>query len=80
MARTPTGSGARTWQQPAFAATLAVIALLVFTWPLVLDPPPTFGEAFAHLFGAWAVVVFAAWRLSSALRVESEGSGDHARE
>jgi hypothetical protein len=69
---------ARTWRHPAFAAVLAALALLVFTWPLARDPPLTLGETFVHLLGAWVAVVLALLRMSSALRTEAD-PGDGGR-
>lgn len=40
-----------------FAAPLAVLALLSFTWPLVEVPAPTLLEAWLQLFGAWALAI-----------------------
>lgn len=72
---TPTRPEARTWRHPAFAAVLAVLALLVFTWPLARDPPLTLGEAFVHLFGAWIAAVVALLRMSSVLAMEPRDGG-----
>jgi hypothetical protein len=41
----------------AIAAPLALVALLLFCWPFVRVPRLSLGEAWAHLFGAWALLV-----------------------
>lgn len=70
MARPQRGPSLRTWRHPAFATALAVLSLLVFSWPLARVPPLSLGEAFVHLFGAWVAVILVLWRMSSALVAE----------
>ncbi len=51
----------------AWAVTLAVLGLLVFTWPFVRTPLLDIGRSYAHLLGAWAAVVAALALLGRAL-------------
>lgn len=50
----------------AWAASIAVVGLLLFTWPFVRTPPLGIGASYAHLLGAWAVIVLALGALSRA--------------
>jgi hypothetical protein len=47
----------------ALAVPLATVALLLFLWPLVTAPRSSLAEAWAHLFGAWAIVIVAIFAL-----------------
>jgi hypothetical protein len=51
----------------AIAAPLALVALLLFCWPFVRVPRLSLGEAWAHLFGAWALLVAMLFVLSSGI-------------
>ncbi len=58
----------------AWAAFIAVLGLLLFTWPFVRTPPLGIGASYAHLLGAWAVIVIALGLLSRAIgRTRSRG-------
>lgn len=50
-------------------------ALLLFCWPVVALPPLTLAQAWAHLFGAWALVIAALLALARSI-----GSADELRE
>lgn len=52
----------------AWAVILAVVGLLLFTWPFVRSPPLDIGRSYAHLLGAWASVVVALALLGRAVR------------
>jgi membrane associated rhomboid family serine protease len=54
--------GRRT-QFTALAVPLATVALLLFLWPLVMVPRLSLAEAWAHLFGAWALLIVAIFAL-----------------
>ena len=43
----------------AASALLAMAALLLFCWPVVALPPLSLAQAWAHLYGAWALVIAA---------------------
>ena len=51
----------------ALAVPLAVLALLSFLWPFVRVPRLGLVEAWAHLFGAWAILIAALLALVGAL-------------
>lgn len=51
----------------AIAAPLALVALLLFCWPFLRVPRPTLGEAWAHLFGVWALLVAVLFLLAKAI-------------
>jgi hypothetical protein len=51
----------------AWAASIAVLGLLLFTWPFVRTPPLGLGASYTHLLGAWAVIVIALACLSRAI-------------
>ncbi|HEX9308227.1 MAG TPA: hypothetical protein VF894_12095 [Anaeromyxobacter sp.] len=63
----------------ASAASLAVIGLLLFTWPFVRTPPLSIGASYAHLLGAWVLFVAALVVLARALgQRDRVGGGDDA--
>jgi hypothetical protein len=51
----------------ALAASIAVLGVLLFTWPFVRAPPLGIGAAYAHLLGAWAVTISGLALLARAL-------------
>jgi hypothetical protein len=51
----------------AWAASIAVAGLLLFTWPFVRTPLLAIGPSYAHLLGAWVAVVVALAALSRAI-------------
>jgi drug/metabolite transporter superfamily protein YnfA len=57
----------------AWAVILAVIALMLFTWPFVRSPRLDIGRSYAHLLGAWAAVVVALALLGRAIRRDDAG-------
>ena len=61
---------------PALALALAVVAVLLFTWPLLREPRLQLLPAFIHVLAAWAGVVGALWWLSRRPTPEDVGSGD----
>ena len=52
---------------PALAAAFAVLALLLFAWPLARTPRLHVALAFVHVFIAWVVVVIVLGWLSRRL-------------
>jgi hypothetical protein len=76
MSRRPVDSTRREGhvRQTAWAASIAVLGLLLFTWPFVRTPPLDIGASYAHLLGAWAAIVVALASLSRAIgRARSRG-------
>jgi hypothetical protein len=64
---------------PSLALALAVVAGLLFTWPLLREPRLHVLLAFIHVLVAWAVVVGALWWISGRPMVEDADSrGRHA--
>lgn len=57
MRATRPGRPSATSRQRAFAGTLLIAGLLVFTWPFVRVPPLHVVPAFLHLLVAWALLV-----------------------
>jgi hypothetical protein len=51
----------------AWAGSIVVLGLLLFTWPFLRTPPLGIGPSYAHLLGAWAIVVLALGLLARAL-------------
>lgn len=48
------------WErQRAWAASIFGFGLLLFVWPFVRTPPLAIGPTYAHLLGAWTLVVVA---------------------
>ncbi|HEX9400378.1 MAG TPA: hypothetical protein VF912_09735 [Anaeromyxobacter sp.] len=67
------------WQgRRALAASLAVLGLLLFTWPFVRTPLLGIGASYAHFLGAWALFVVALAALARSLgrRDGAGGAGD----
>jgi hypothetical protein len=64
----------RQFRRGAWAISIAVLGVLLFTWPFVRTPLLAIGPSYAHLLGAWAVIVLALAALSRAL-----GGGRRAR-
>ncbi len=54
----------RQFRRSAWAASIFVLGLLLFTWPFVRTPALDIGASYAHLLGAWAVIVLALASLS----------------
>jgi hypothetical protein len=54
-------------RDPAFPAALAIIALLLFSWPFVRVPRLPLAHAWGHLFASWALAIAALFALSRAL-------------
>ncbi len=61
---------------PALALALAVLALLLFTWPLLREPRLHVVSAFIHVLAAWAAVVGALWWISRRPTADDPGSGE----
>ena len=61
---------------PALAVALAVVALLLFTWPLVREPRLHVVQAFLHVLGAWAAVVGMLGWISRRATAEDAGPGE----
>ena len=66
-------SEGRLLRERAFAASILVAGLLLFVWPFVRTPPLDIGGSYAHLVGAWGVIVGLLALLARAL-----GGGDDA--
>lgn len=64
----------RTRGSGAWAAYVAVVGLLLFTWPFLRTPPLDIGRSYAHLLGAWIAVIAALALLARRL-----GRGARAR-
>lgn len=58
-----------------WASSVVVLGLLLFAWPFLRTPPLGIGLSYAHLMGAWALVVAALALLSRALG-RGAGAGD----
>ncbi len=63
---------------PAFAAALAALAFLLFCWPFVMSPAPSFEAATSMVFAAWCAVVGALWLVARAVGRPASGSDEHA--
>ncbi|HEX7623457.1 MAG TPA: hypothetical protein VF400_07775 [Anaeromyxobacteraceae bacterium] len=61
---------------PSLALALAVVAGLLFTWPLLREPRLHVLPAFIHVLVAWAVVIGALWWISGRPMVEDADSRD----
>jgi hypothetical protein len=61
---------------PALAVALAVVAFLLFTWPLAREPRLHVVQAFLHVLAAWAVVVGTLGWISRRPTAEDVGSGE----
>ena len=61
---------------PALALALAVVAALLFAWPLLREPRLTILPAFIHVLAGWAVVVGMLWSISRRPTPEDAGSRD----
>ncbi len=58
----------------AMAAVLGILGLLLFCWPWVRVPRLSVSQTYLHLFGAWALLVTAAfWMSRAAAPSEPEG-------
>jgi len=62
----------------AWAASIAVLGLLLFTWPLLRTPLLGIGPSYAHLLGAWTLIVVALALLSRAIGRSARERDDHA--
>ena len=64
---------------PSLALALAVVAGLLFTWPLLREPRLHVVPAFVYVLVAWAVVVGVLWWISGRPMVEdADPRGRHA--
>ena len=54
----------RTRLTPALAVALAIVAILLFAWPLAREPRLPVLLAFVHVLVAWAAVVGSLWWIS----------------
>jgi hypothetical protein len=68
-------SSARWEPQRAWAASIIALGLLLFTWPFVRTPPLPIGQAYAHLLGAWLLVIAALAVMARAFLRPSRGRG-----
>ena len=61
----------------AWAASILVLGVLLFTWPFLRTPLLDIGRTYAHLLVCWALIVAALFAMSRALRPSGErGGGD----
>jgi len=60
-------------RQPSFPRALAIVAVLLFCWPLVRVPRLGLGEAWVHLTVSWAFVIVAILARARALAEPDEG-------
>lgn len=58
--------------------SVVVVGLLLFAWPFLRTPPLGMGGSYAHLLGAWALVIVALALLSRALARRRGARGDRA--
>jgi hypothetical protein len=64
------------WEpQRAWAASIVALGLLLFAWPFVRTPPLPLGPAYAHLLGAWLLVIASLVAMARALRPRPRGRG-----
>jgi hypothetical protein len=63
----------RTW-----AASIVVLGLMLSTWPFLRTPLLGMGLSYAHLLGAWLVVVVALGLLARAIGRDVRAGGDRA--
>jgi hypothetical protein len=68
-------SGVRWQRQRAWAASIFVVGLMLFVWPFLRSPPLTLGLSYAHLLGAWVLVVAALLGMSRAIAAGRGGRG-----
>jgi hypothetical protein len=59
-----------------WAASIAVLGLLLFVWPFLRTPLLGLGASYAHLLGSWAVVVIALALLSRAIGRDAHREDD----
>jgi hypothetical protein len=80
MARRPDDVSARDRQlrRGAWATSIVVVGLLLFTWPFLRVPLLGIGRSYAHLIGSWAVVVAALALLARALARRGSSGDDRA--
>jgi hypothetical protein len=74
--RSSRSTHARRALTPALALALAVVAVLLFAWPLLRVPRLHLVPAFMHVLAAWAVVVGMLWWISRRSTPEDADSGD----
>jgi hypothetical protein len=68
----------RQFRRGAWATSIIVVGLLLFTWPFVRTPPLGIGSSYAHLLGSWAVIVLGLALLARALGRRNRPRGDRA--
>jgi hypothetical protein len=51
---------------------------MLFAWPFLRTPPLGIGPSYAHLLGAWALIVGGLALLARALRPDATARGDRA--
>jgi hypothetical protein len=68
----------RQFRRGAWAMSVAALGVLLFTWPFVRTPLLAIGPSYAHLLGAWAVIVLALAILSRAIGRGRPARGDGA--
>jgi hypothetical protein len=62
----------------AWAVSIVVLGVLLFTWPFLRTPLLGIGASYAHLLGAWAVVVVALALLARTLGRDPRPGGGGA--
>jgi hypothetical protein len=68
----------RAFRRGAWATSIVVGGLLLFTWPFLRTPLLGIGLSYAHLLGAWAVIVGALALMARALGRDVRARGDRA--
>lgn len=68
----------RQLRRGAWAASIVIVGLLLFSWPFLRTPPLGLGASYAHLLGAWVVVIVALGLLSRAIARSGGARGDRA--
>lgn len=62
----------------AWAASIGLGGVALFTWPFLRTPRLAIGPSYAHLLGAWAAIVVALALLSRSLGRGVRTRGDRA--
>ena len=62
----------------AWAASIVVLGLMLFAWPFLRTPLLGIGPSYAHLLGAWALIVAGLALLARALRPDASARGGRA--
>jgi hypothetical protein len=61
-----------------WASTIVALGLMLFSWPFLRTPLLGIGRSYAHLLGAWALIVGALALLSRAIGRSLSARGGRA--